>query len=205
MDVTPGPSRCPEPSSHPGSHRTPKTPVKKSRFTDNPGETTPHSFLATPGSCTSACSDLSSLAATPLSAKMASMADRCIMLLDEYFAEQSSESLRPALSLEAGNEPNVLSADSSSTLSAGHHLAEIFHQYSKLPVEVQDRILKEAFTVPPSCAVDTHPDRSKPPAPAAAAGSKKTREQVICKRKRHVDCFAGLLNSECAGQSEAGE
>lgn len=177
MDPSPGSSRHPEASLKP-EDRAPKTPVKRIRFADVAGGDTPRSVLVTPSSCTTACSNLSSLAATPLSTKMARMADRCIVLLDEYFAEQLPEPLSPAMQHDFCHGSDNMRTASSSTLKDDHSAKE-FRRYLELPIEIQDKILVELLAVRPSHAQDALPNRSDQIAPPIAAVSKQVREQVL--------------------------
>lgn len=187
MDVDPKPKKRPRKSSQP-SVGDPKTPVKNVRFAKLPGENTPRSLMATPASCTSACSNLSSLADTPLSAKMAKMADRCIALLDDYFAGKIPELLNPTVHIEGGGDPDTWPADSSSTLFSDDNSTETFHRYPELPTELQEMILEQALTLRPSLG-STSRDEFTPATLALAMVSKRTHEQVVrIMEMRRVHC-----------------
>lgn len=177
MDSGPKPKERSRDSSRP-SVVDPKTPVKNVRFAKLPGENTPRSLMATPASCTSACSNLSSLADTPLSAKMAKMADRCIALLDEYFAGNIPEPLSPTVQVGDDGDPDTWSIDSSSTLFSDDHSAETFHRFPELPTELQEMILEQALNPYPS-PDSASKDESPPATLALAMVSKRTHEQVV--------------------------
>lgn len=204
MNADPGPYQRSEPDSRSSVHG-PTTPVKRTRFADIPEEDIPRSVLTTPASCTSACSNFSSLADTPLSAKMAKMADRCIVLLDEYFAAKPPQPLSPAAHDETGNDSDKLSKDSTATLNADHPSAQTFYRYSELPNEVQDRILEEVVTVHPSRGRSMRPDGSRPAVLAVAAVSKKTREQVFRIMDRPDECCVSGLGRKGAGGRKEGK
>lgn len=168
------PRQRPRGSSQP-SAGDPKTPVKNVRFAKLPGENTPRSVLATPASCTSACSNLSSLADTPLSEKMAKMADRCIALLDEYFAGKPLEPLSLDADIEGDDDPDLCWIDSTSTLFSEEHSAETFHRYPELPTELQEMILEQALI----SALAKCTKGFTQAALAVATVSKKMYQQVI--------------------------
>ncbi|KAJ4393526.1 hypothetical protein N0V93_002738 [Gnomoniopsis smithogilvyi] len=133
---------------------------------------------------------------------MAKMADRCILLLDEYFAEQSPAPLSPTVHTDVGDASHNLSVGSSTTQLADQHSVEKFHRYSELPTELQDMILEEALTVRRSRSPTMRLDGTKPPAPAVAAVDKNTREQVVRIMKKANEGCGGFLNRTDVGQSE---
>lgn len=197
------PRQRPRDSSQP-SVSDPKTPVKNVRFAKLPGEKTPRSVLATPASCTSACSHLSSLADTPLSEKMAKMADQCIALLDEYFAGKPLEPLSLDVDVEGGDDFDTCSIDSIPTLFSDHHAAEAFHRYPDLPTEVQEMILEQALTSHQSPDLAKCTNGFTGAALAVATVSKKTYQQVIRIMENLREDDVEIVDKNVAGQREQG-
>ncbi|KAJ4417133.1 hypothetical protein N0V82_006333 [Gnomoniopsis sp. IMI 355080] len=136
---------------------------------------------------------------------MAKMADRCIVLLNEYFAEQPPEPLSPAVHTEAGDGFDELSVESISTLVSDHHSMEEFHRYPELPTEVQDRILEDALSLHRSRSLAMCSDKSTLAPPALAAVDKKTREQVFRIMNRPDKHCVGQLSRKGVVRSEEGK
>lgn len=197
------PRQRPRGSAQP-SVSDPKTPVKNVRFAKLPGENTPRSVLATPASCTSACSNLSSLADTPLSEKMAKVADRCISLLDEYFTGKPLEPLSLDVDVEGGDDFDIRSIDFTPTLFSDEHSAETFHRYPELPTEVQEMILEQALTSHQSPDLAKCTNEFTRAAPAVATVSKKTYRQVIRVVKTLREKDVEIVDKSVARQGEQG-
>lgn len=164
------PNRRTEPLGHAPCHAdlaTPTTPARCARGDDN----APCSPALTPTNSTTTCG--SSLPGTPMSLKMAEMADRCGDLLDGYFSRRRADS--PLDTLVNTPPPHSSPSSGSTTPTPPRTLPSC----SVLPNEIQAIILSEVLASKPSGFLDVRRHGTRPAPAAVFLASKQTRREVL--------------------------